>query len=175
MTSSYSDNDDDGDSPSFRRVVDAPSDNFKNCDYAQPTPPCFRRNKTVQEMKDDSWGFIKNQERIVELIFCISMFVFGNFLPVLWNANDATPNIPYQETQAGDVILELNLAYPLVESETVPRWMLLVMCVVVTRAKTWPSWRRSSTTRETARDARDLARSASLVANTFTFADGVWP
>jgi membrane-associated phospholipid phosphatase len=66
------------------------------------------------------------------MAFCLSIFLLGKIIPILWNWLDEWDSpIPYQKTDAGDVILELDLTYELETSETVPDWLAAVLCVIV--------------------------------------------
>lgn len=102
---------------------------FQRVDALSSGAARFRWNKTVQEMHSDFCGYISSSpERTLELIVCMTLFVLGHFLPQLWSPWEAP--IPYQVTQAGDVILELDLSHP-VQPETVPGWMLIVVGILV--------------------------------------------
>jgi membrane-associated phospholipid phosphatase len=76
--------------------------------------------------------FFNCPQELSEMAFCLSIVTLGKVIPILWNWLDRRERpIPYQKTDAGDVILELDLTYELEISETIPDWLAAVLCVII--------------------------------------------
>jgi diacylglycerol diphosphate phosphatase/phosphatidate phosphatase len=86
-----------------------------------------------QSLRDLVWRYFFNSpQELSEMAFCLSIFALGKIVPILWNWCYIWESpIPYQKTDAGDVILELDLTYDLEASETIPDWLAAVLCVVI--------------------------------------------
>lgn len=71
-------------------------------------------------------------QKVGEMVFSISIFVLGKVFPFLFALCYSWKSpIPYQTTNDGQVLLELDLNYKLVSKETIPDWLAIVLCIVV--------------------------------------------
>ena len=73
----------------------------------------------------------KCRQELYEVLICFSVFALGKAIPVVafdWLYSFEIP-IPYQTTSTGDVLLELDLNYKFISSETVPDWLAVILCI----------------------------------------------
>ena len=91
-------------------------------------------------MMDESRSSFESQGSIVrsccrssqELAFSFSIFVLGKLVPFLFNSWYTWESpIPYQQTDSGDVLLELDLNHEFETSETVPDWLAVLLCILL--------------------------------------------
>lgn len=84
-------------------------------------------------LRDSVWRyFFNSSQELSEMAFCLSIFSLGKINPILgnWFCTWESP-IPYEKTDAGEVILELDLTYNLEASETILDWLAALLCVVI--------------------------------------------
>lgn len=73
-----------------------------------------------------------SRQQVWELTLCILVFALGKLVPLVWDAFDTSRSIiPYQTAVAGDVLLELDLAYEQVQHETIPDVLAVIFCIVI--------------------------------------------
>lgn len=66
-----------------------------------------------------------------EMMLSIAIFALGKAIPFVFDSVFTwTSPIPYETTQDGEVLLELDLSYELVSVETVPDWLAAILCIL---------------------------------------------
>jgi len=76
-------------------------------------------------------SYITNPYLAIELAVCVLVGALGHFAPgYVFRLPLNERDIPYQITANGDVILDQYINRPLVEKETIPDWLLLVLSFV---------------------------------------------
>jgi diacylglycerol diphosphate phosphatase/phosphatidate phosphatase len=70
-------------------------------------------------------------QQIGEMMLSIAIFALGKAIPFVFDSVFTwTSPIPYETTQDGEVLLELDLSYELVSVETVPDWLASILCIL---------------------------------------------
>lgn len=83
----------------------------------------------AQSMKN----YISNPYLLVELLACVLLASLAHFIPSrIFRMDVYERDIPYLQTANGDIILDQYINRPLVDGETIPDWLLIVLCPVLT-------------------------------------------
>jgi len=87
------------------------------------------RESHVQSLKN----YFSNHYLLIELLACVTFVVTSSIIPsLIFGMNVFEREIPYLQTENGDIILDQSINRPLVDSETVPEWLLILLCPVFT-------------------------------------------
>lgn len=74
--------------------------------------------------------YCKNMYFLAELIFCVTVAALGHIAPhTIISLNERV--IPYQKTNEGDILYDLYLDREYLEKESVPDWLLIVLCIIM--------------------------------------------
>lgn len=74
----------------------------------------------------------KSRQEVGELSLSISIFALGKVIPLVFAFFFSWQSpIPYQQTKDGQVLLELDLSYELVPTETVSDWLAVVLFILL--------------------------------------------
>lgn len=67
-----------------------------------------------------------------EMALCFSIFALGKIAPLVFDSFYSWERpIPSETTDNGGVLLELDLSYKVVSSETVPDWLAVILCILL--------------------------------------------
>lgn len=84
---------------------------------------------TVPELMKRYWS---DPYLVAELVACICFGVLGHFAPdMIFQMSLHEREIPYQITANGDVILDQYINRPLVDHDTIPDWLLVVLAFIL--------------------------------------------
>lgn len=87
------------------------------------------RESHVRSMKD----YFSNHFLLIELLVCLIFVATSTFIPsLIFRMNVFERDIPYLSTENGDIILDQTINRPLVDSQAVPEWLLILLCPVFT-------------------------------------------
>jgi membrane-associated phospholipid phosphatase len=69
---------------------------------------------------------------MAELIFCTLVAALGHFAPkIIFQVSLYERDVPYQTTEEGDVILDMYINRVFINEETIPDWLVVVLCMII--------------------------------------------